>query len=206
MDHERVGNARRARAGILALALVLVTLLGCAAAKELVALRRVEFHLNGVSGARVAGIRLEGVSSYADLRPSDLARLGVAIAERDVPLELTVHLEGRNPESNSVTAKLVGMDWSCLMDDKDVVSGRLRGPYSFPPGEARDVPLLVRFNLVDAVGGRSRDLVDVALAIAERRAGAHEVSLQLTPSVDTPIGAIRYPAPITLVLVSPVAR
>lgn len=192
--------------GILALTLALMTLLGCAAANELLALRRVEFQLNGVSGARVAGIPLEAVRSYSDLRPSDLLRLGAAVAERDVPLELTVHLEGRNPASNTVTAKLVGMDWICLVDNKDVVSGSLRGPYSFPPGVPRDVPLLVRFNLMDAVGGRSRDLIDIALSITNRRPGAHEVSLELTPSVDTPIGLMRYPAPISLVLVSPAAR
>lgn len=197
---------KRKRLGILALTLALATLLGCAAAKEMLALRQVEFHLNGVSGARAAGISLEGIGSYSDLRPLDLARLGAAIAARDVPMEVTVHLEGRNPESNTVTAKLIGMDWSCLVDDKDVISGRLRGPYSFPPGVARDVPLLVRFNLMDAVGGRSRDLVDVALAIASRRPGAHEVSLSLAPSVDTPLGPMRYPDPITLVLVSPAGR
>jgi hypothetical protein len=201
---DRTANASRTRAGLLALALM--TLLGCAAAKEMLALRQVEFHLNGVSGARAAGVSLEGIESYSDLRPSDVARLSAAIARRDVPMELTVHLEGRNPESNTVTAKLVGMDWSCLLDDKELVSGRLTGPYSFPPGVARDVPILVRFNLADAVGGRSRELVDVALAIAARRPGSHEVSITLAPSVDTPLGPMRYPDPITLVLVSPAGR
>ena len=184
----------------------LATVLGCAAAKEMMSLRRVEFQLNGVSGARMAGIPLENVRSYSDLKPADLARLGAAVAMRDVPLEMTVHVEGRNPETNTVTAKLIAMDWACLLDDRDLVSGRLRGPYSFPPGEARDVPLLVRFNLADAGLGRSRDLIDVALAIAGRRASSHSVALQLTPSVDTPLGTIHYPVPITLELASPASR
>src|SRR3989442_8977968 len=85
----------------LILAAVLVSsVLGCTAAKEFLALRRVEFRFDSIRDPRVAGISLRGVRSYADLTPVDVGRVGIAIARGDVPLDLTVHIEGRNPESN----------------------------------------------------------------------------------------------------------
>jgi hypothetical protein len=159
-----------------------------------------------VSGASVAGVALENVRSYSDLGPADLARLGLAIAAHEVPLELTVQIEGRNPETNTVTAKLLAMDWTCLVDDRELVSGQLREPYSFPPGKTRDIPLHVRLDLMQAFGSRRQDLVDVALALTGRNASTHQATLRLTPSVDTALGTIRYPVPITLTISAAGAR
>jgi len=197
------GLARAAR-GIATMALGL--LLGCAAAQQLAALRQVEFHLNGVSGVRLAGVALDNVRSYSDLNPADLARVGLAIAARTVPLELTLQIEGRNPETNTVTAKLVAMDWTCLVDDHEVVSGQLSEPYAFEPGKARDIPVPVRLDLMQTFGSRRQDLIDVALSLAGRNASAHRATLRLTPSVDTALGRIRYPVPVTLTLSAPGAR
>jgi hypothetical protein len=190
----------------IALTLLLATVLGCATAREIVALRQVEFHFDRITGARVAGIPLRRVHSYSDLTPIDLGRLGLAIASNDVPLDLTVHLEGRNPESNQVTARLVELDWAYLVDDRETVSGRLSEAYAFPPGEPRDVPLLVTLNLVDLFGDRRRDLVDVALALAGQRRSTHRVTLRLEPTVESRFGRIRYPRPITLDLSNPPSR
>lgn len=186
--------------------LALMGLGGCTAAKELAAIRQVQFHLNGVSGARVAGIPLDDVRSPADLKAADLARLSLAIASGAVPLDVTVHIEGRNPETNTVTAKLVAMDWTCLLDDRDLVSGRLDEPYSFAPGRARDVPIAVRCDLLRVVGNHRADLIDAALSLSGRNSRNHHVAVQLTPTVDTALGRIRYPAPITLELATPEAR
>ena len=186
--------------------LVLATVLGCSSTKELVALRRVEFRFDGISDSRLAGIPLHRVHSYSDLGGLDLARLGVAIVREDVPIDLTVHIEGRNPESNKVTARMVAMGWAYLVDDREVVSGRLSRVTAFPPGEPRDVPLLVTFNLMDMFGDRRRDLVEVALALAGQRSSVHRVALRLMPGIETRDGRIRYPVPITLDLSSPPAR
>ena len=204
VEEERKGNAGRALPWLGAA--LAVALLGCAAAKELAAIRQVQFHLNGVTGARLAGIPLESVRSYSDLGPADLARLGLEIAASDVPLELTLEVEGRNPETNTVTAKLVAMDWTCLVDDQEVVSGRLPEPYSFAPGRARLIPLPVRVNLVQVFGKRRQDLIDVALALAGRNTSGHVAALRIVPTVDTALGPIRYPVPLTLTISSPEAR
>jgi len=203
---ERNGNVGLARVAKGIAILALAVMLGCAAARQLAALRQVEFHLNGVSGARLAGVTLDNIRSYSDLRPADVARLGLAIAAHDVPLELTLQIEGRNPETNTVTARLIAMDWTCLVDDHEVVSGQLREPYTFEPGKARDIAVPVSLDLMQVFGDRRQDLIDVALSLAGRNAGAHQAILRLTPSVDTALGTIRYPVPVTLTISAPEAR
>jgi len=179
--------------------IVLVAFLsGCTAANQLAAVRQVQFHLNGVSGARLAGVSLDRIRSVDDLSAADLGRLTLALAAGEAPLQVTVHVEGRNPETNTVTAKLMAMDWDFLVDDRDVVSGRLEDPYTFEPGRARDVAIPVRCDLVPIFGKHRADLLDAALAIAGRGSSSHRASVRLTPTVDTAIGRIRYPAPITL--------
>jgi len=195
--------ARVARGMVI---LIVMGLMGCTAARELAAIRQVQFHLNGVSGARLAGVPLDDVRAPSDFRAADLARLSLAIASGSVPLEVTVHVEGRNPETNTVTARLVAMDWTCLLDDRDLVSGRLDEPYSFAPGRARDVPIPVRCDLLHVIGNRRADLIDAALSLSGRNTSRHHVSVELTPTVDTAMGRIRYPSPITLELATPEGR
>ena len=52
----------------------------------------------------------------------------------------------------------------------------------------------------------ARGQSDVALSLAGRNASAHEAILKLTPSVDTALGTIRYPVPVTLTISAPGAR
>lgn len=183
-----------------------ILLTGCTATRELMAVRQVQFHLNGVSGASVAGVPLDNVRTASNLSAGDLARVSAAILVGRVPLRATVHVEGRNPETNTVTAKLVAMDWTCVVDDRDLVSGSLDEPYSFAPGRARDIPIPIECDLRQLFGSRRADLVDIALAVAGKSSRSHTVSLRLTPSIDTALGRIRYPAPITLDLATPETR
>src|SRR2546426_11442439 len=80
----------------LILAAVLVSsVLGCTPAKEVLALRRVEFRFDSIRGPRVAGISLRGVRSYADPTPVDVGRGGIAVARGGVPAQPPVDIEGR---------------------------------------------------------------------------------------------------------------
>lgn len=189
------------------LAIMLIgSVVGCATAKEIIALRQVEFRFDRLSGARVAGIALDRIHSYEDVTPVDLARLAIAVASKDVPLDLTVHVEGRNPETNSTTARLVAMDWAYLVDDREAVSGRLTESFTFVPGEPRDVPIPVTFNLATIFEGDGQTLLNTALALAGQRTSTHKVALRISPTVETSLGPIRYPTPITIDLSTPAPR
>jgi len=196
----------RSFAARAALVLALAGTGGCAAASQLAALRQVEFRFAGVSSPAVAGVPLDRIPSYDDLSAQDIARLGLAVAAADVPMDLTVNVEGRNPESNTVTARLVAMDWSYFVDDDEAVAGKLESPVSFPPGNPVTVPLRVRFDLMDALYERGQKLAEIAIAMAGRGSTTHRLTLRITPTIDTSLGPIRYPAPLEFDLSANSAR
>jgi hypothetical protein len=191
--------AARRLVPVLLLAVVAGATSSCATLQQVAALRRVDFSLDRVTGATLAGIRLEGKDSYSDLGTTDIARLVAAVALKNVPLSMTVHVEGENPAENSVTARLVQMDWTLFIDDIETVSGRLDREYQFLPGQPTDVPVLVELDLWDFFSGRAEDLFGLALGATGARGGTMNIALRARPTIQTPIGPIRYPSPITIV-------
>jgi hypothetical protein len=132
----------------------------------------------------------------------DVGRLALAIAAKDVPFDLTVHVEGRNPETNKTTARMVKLDWSYLVDEQELFAGRVAQEIVFPPGDPRDLPLDVRFNLVDVFGSDGKAIFDTALVLSGQRTSTKRVTLRLMPTIETSLGPIRYPVPISLDLAS----
>jgi len=61
------------------------------------------------------------------------------------------------------------------------------------------VPISMSLNLVDFFQGSARDLVNLALSLTGQGGAPTEVALRATPTVETAIGPIRYPQPITIV-------
>jgi hypothetical protein len=189
---------------VIGFALSLV--LGCATAGELASLRKVDFTFDHISGPMLVGIPLGRIYKYEDLSPSDLTRLGVAVASNDMPFDLTVHLAARNPEENTVNARLLAMDWTYLVDNKKVVEGKLTQAQelTLSPGETRDVPVGITFNLVEAFEGSPQELLDTALVLSGQRTSGRRRTLLISPTLDTPAGPMSYPDPIKLDLSKPV--
>jgi hypothetical protein len=184
------------RSGILLWVGLALAAAGCATLQEVAALRRVVFDLDRVSDVVLAGVRLDGMDGWTDLRPTDATRLAAAVASRELPLDLTLHLRAQNPPDNDVSARLTELDWTMFIEDRRTLSGRLGGSYLLPPGEPVDVPLAVHIDLMEWFDGRARDLFDVALAIAGWGGSPRRLSLEMVPTIDTPLGPIRYPTPI----------
>jgi len=151
-----------------------------------------------VSDGTLAWVRLEGQRSYTNLSATEVARLASAVASHHVPLQMTVHVMGENPASNPVTARLLQLDWTLLVKDKETVSGSLRQEFQFPPGQPTDVPIDLELDLWKFFGGNAQTLFD----LAQSAAGIGEptsIALRATPTVQTSLGPIRYPEPITIV-------
>ena len=158
--------------------------------------------MDRVSNAEVVRIRLDPPPTYRELSATQIARLGLAVASKDVPIAFTVHLEGRNPETNQVTARLVALAWSYHVDDREILAGHLEEGLRFPPGQAVDVPLAIEFNLYRFFQGDARALLETAAALSGHASDRHDVELRLTPRMDTPLGLMDYPAPIRIRLAS----
>lgn len=172
---------------------------GCATLQQIAALRQVEFAIDGVGGGRLAGIELNRIRSVDDLSAADAARLAAALAEDDVPFAFTVDVRAENPAENRTTARMVRFAWTLLLDDRETVEGVVDREISLPPGEPRIVPVEVQLNLVEFYDGSGRDLLELALRAAGVRSGSPSVKLRASPTIETPLGPMDYPATITIV-------
>ena len=179
--------------------ILLLTMAGCATLQQVMALRDVDFSFDRVANVRVADVQLDRVRSFSDLGLADAARLTAAVADRDLPLSLDIHLRAVNPEDNTVDARLVRMDWTLLIEGREALSGVFDDEIVLPPGEPRDVPFPVTLNLVEFVDGSARDLFELALSLAGVGGEPAELAIRASPVVQTVLGPIRYPRPLTLV-------
>lgn len=185
------------RVALLA-SLALVALPACTALEQLAALRTVTFAFAGISDVRVAGIRVGPGASYSSLSATDIARLGAAIVTRNVPLDMIAHVSATNPPDNTVTARMVDLDWTLYIEDRRALAGGLGGAIAIEPGRSVDVPLGVQLDLLDLGSGGARDLFDVALAVAGYGALQKDLRLELMPTIETSLGPIRYPTPVVV--------
>jgi hypothetical protein len=181
-------------------AIALATVLsGCATLQQITALRSVDFSIDRVSNVRLAGVDLSGVSSYRDLGITDIGRLTLAVSQGELPMDFRVHLTAQNPADNTADARLVRMDWTLLLQGRETISGVFADETLLRRGQPTDVPITMSVDLVDFFEGSAQDLVELALSLSGRGGSPREVTLRATPSVDTALGPIRYPQPITIV-------
>jgi len=178
--------------------IALLALPGCTALQQLAVLRTVSFAFAGISDVRVAGIAIGPGARFSSLGVADAARLGAAVVAREVPLELVAHVSATNPPENTVTARMVDLDWTLFLEDRRALAGGLGGAVAITPGRTADVPLAVRLDLLELGSGGARDLFDLALAIAGQGALRKELRLELVPTIETSLGPIRYPSPVVV--------
>ncbi len=183
----------------LILLLAAGALIGCATVQEIIALRSVDFQLDRVTDVRLAGISLANVRSSADLSLVDGARVAAALATRELPLSFRVNLIAANPTSNRVTARLVRLQWTLFLEDTETISGQIPHEYELPPGQPTSIPIDVSLDLLDFYQRSGRDLIDLAMNLAGAGGAPKQVAVRAVPTVDTPLGAISYPRPITIV-------
>ena len=175
-----------------------LALSGCATLQQFAALRSVDFSLDEVADARLAGIELASIRSYEDLSLLDVGRLALALRQGDLPLQLQVRVLAENPADNP-TARLTRMDWTLLLQDRETLTGALTEEIELPSGAPTVIPIDVSLNLIDFFEGNAQDLLELALSLAGQGGAPKQIAVRASPVISTPLGAIRYPQPITIV-------
>lgn len=184
------------------LVLVLLPVLflsGCATLREVAALRQVDFRLAGVDDPMLAGISLKDVRSYQDIGFIEAGRLALALASKDLPLTFTLKVRAENPATNTVPARFVGMAWTLFLQDKETIRGTVDQDIVLQPGEPQDVPVVVGLNLIEFFDGGVQDLVNLASSLTGKEGASTNIRLELLPTINTSLGPIQYPKPITVV-------
>ena len=189
----------RRRHQFAALVFALAGASGCATLQQIVALRDVDFTVDRLSDVRLAGVDLARVTSYSQLSLTDAGRLAAAVSQRSLPMDFRLHLSALNPADNSVDARLVRMDWTLLLQDRETLSGVFAEETLLRRGEPTDVPIAISLDLMDFFQGSAQDLFNLARSLSGQGGPPTQVTVRATPTVDTALGPIRYPSPITIV-------
>ena len=192
-------NIERRPSALLGAALLIASAAaGCSTLRGMDALRQVDFALDRVTDVRLAGHAVRDVRSVDDLDTAQGAQLAAAALMGDLPLDCTVLLRATNPPSNAVTAELMRMDWILLLDGRKAAAGRMDRRYSIAPGETQHVAVPVAVNLGDLLRHHGPRLLRLALALAGEGSSPVDVTLRVVPLIDTPLGTMRSPVPITI--------
>ncbi len=192
------GLGSRRRASFVTGVLLTLAVGGCTALQQIVNLRDVDFFLDGTSAGRLAGVPIDRLSRFEDLRPSDLVQLAQALADGRLPLSFTLHVGVSNPASNGVAASLLALDWRLMIDDRETVSGRVTETTPLEPGQVSDLPVPIRLDLLRFFEDDLRELVDVALDAAGEDGEGASLRLLVRPTLQTPLGPIEFPDEITI--------
>ena len=188
-----------ARNRMLAPLALAATVAACATFQQLTALRQVDFSLARVEDGRIAGVDLRHITSYDDLGVLDLGRIAVAVARGDVPLDFQVVVRADNPADNRTAATMVKLAWTLLLDDKETIHGVLDTAVTIPPGQTAYIALPMQLNLRQFFDGPAQSLVNLAASAAGVSAHPTRIAVRAVPTINTPLGPITYPSPITIV-------
>jgi hypothetical protein len=156
------------------------------------------FHSISISDATLVGIDLSPLEDWSDLSLTQAAELAAAVATQDLRLDMVVTVRADNPPENG-DARLVRMDWSLLVEDRETVNGRIVTETFLARGAPTLVPVVVQVNLTELYQGAARDLFELALSLAGLGGEEKDIRLRVLPLVETAFGPIRYDRPLELI-------
>jgi hypothetical protein len=190
---------RRSQVAILVTTAALFLAAGCASLRQVMALRQVHFDIERAEGIRLAGVALEPVRSFSDLGVIDAGRLAGAVTRGAVPLQFDLIVRGVNPADNRTTARMLRMTWTLLLNGRETISGAIDTTYTFAPGEPTLVRVPVSLDLYQFFRSNARDAFELARGLSGAASRPTEIAVRAEPIIDSPLGAIRYPEPITII-------
>jgi hypothetical protein len=152
-----------------------------------------DFRLESVQQLTIAGIDVQNVQKLSDLNMFDAAKLASAFASKQFPLEFTLNIEAKNP--NSSTAGMTRIDWILLIDDIEMTRGILDKQVTIPANNGiAIIPMQMHIDLQKALTGKSADaVINFGLNLAGAGNKPSRFTLQMKPIITVGSMPISYP-------------
>jgi len=193
----------------IALTIVLISLTislaGCSIFKLMTNISRLKFRLNSVSDFTVNGINISNKSSLRDFNVFDSAQLLNLVAKGSLPISFNLNIEAKNPNDGGGFPRqdldIVDFKWRLIIDDVETLSGNIARPISVPgTGETTIFPITVQLDLYKFFKDRGfENIINLALAIGGKNPNLSRIVLKAQPTLQTPIGRIKYPGEIDII-------
>jgi hypothetical protein len=176
----------------------LLFLASCVQIKQLTNLLNCDFRVSSVDNIRMADIDVQKIKTFTDLKFTDGAKLLAAVASGTLPLNLTVNVEAKNP--NTQMAALNKMDWILLIDDIEMANGSTTKRVEVPAnGGTGTFPIAVTTDLAKVLSGQSaKNVVNFGLNLAGYGSRPTRIAVKAKPTILVGGAAIMYPGYITI--------
>jgi hypothetical protein len=182
----------------IAWVVVVLFMASCAQVKQLTNLLNCDFRVSSVDNINMAGIDVQKIKTFTDLKFTDGAKLLAAVAQGTLPLNLTVNIEAKNP--NTQMAALNKLDWILLIDDIEMANGSTTKRVEVPPNNGTGIfPIQMTSDLTKVLSGQSaKSIVNFGLNLAGYGSRPTRIAVKAKPTILVGGAAIMYPGYITI--------
>jgi len=168
------------------LIVILFALLGCGAAK-LKRLQTCEFKYSGISDVIVSGQKLDEMKKDKKAGFMGTSILGKLLYEKEAPMSFNVLVLVTNP--NKKVAALDKIEWTALVQGKELLSGIFNQHFEVKPGETATLSIPVSFDLKKQLAGENGAAVKTFGMSYMMNGSAKGLSIKVRPYV----GGVKFP-------------
>jgi hypothetical protein len=183
------------------LIIIIIILGSCSVARQAEEISRLadcEFRLASVEQLKLAGVNIQGIKSYSDLRMTEMARIGTTLAGGTLPLDFILNVEAKNP--NTAQAAMSRLEWIILIDNIEMANGIIEKRIIIPPDNGvAIIPVKINIDLVKHLSGQSAGpLLNFGFNLAGVGGTPTRITLKAKPTIYVGSRAIEYPGYIKI--------
>jgi hypothetical protein len=177
---------------------LVLTLSTCKSLRELKNLSKCQFRVATVQDIALAGVNIQTIRRFSDLKVKDAAKVGAALAAGNLPLTMTVNLEVKNP--NKQLAAMNRLEWVAMIDEFDILEGLIGDRVEVQPNNGiATIPLAVTCNLRSVLKTLGKaELLDFGMGLTDASNRPTRVALKLRPTIMVGKHALTYPGWFTV--------
>lgn len=154
-----------------------------------------EFALKNVSDVSVAGVNVKNLTK-GNLSATDIVKLVAAYQSKQVPLNLNVNVDVKNPTTTQ--AAMTALDWILAIDGTDMANGVSSKNYTIKPSTTTTVPLPVSTDLGQLFSQKGLDALKTFASSFTSEGISSKVGLRVRPSLSVGTTQVPFPNYITL--------
>jgi LEA14-like dessication related protein len=154
-----------------------------------------EFALKNVSNVSVAGVNVKNLTN-GNLSATDIVKLVAAYQSKQVPLNLNVNVDVKNPTQTQ--AAMTALDWILAIDGTDMANGVSSKNYTIKPSTTTTVPLPVSTDLGKLFSQKGLDALKNFASSFTSEGISSKVGLRVRPSLSVGTTQVPFPNYITL--------
>src|SRR5438552_16180452 len=169
-------------------------------------LERLQFKLGRATNFSLAGVNLSSITSISNFSIIDAANLLASFTRGQLPASFTLNVLAKKPNdgtggTKNASAVLKSLAWRLLIDNRETITGNIPNNITSPGvGQEVTIPIVMSLDLIRFFNNQGYEsLINLALAIGGRSGSSSRLTLNATPTVDTPLGPITYPGEISII-------